>query len=164
MRDPRLRWISITIVIVAVVALIISSIGGDDDGPQGELEVVELTAVDAAVVISAEVADERDERIRGLAGRESLEPDRGMLFVNDADVEAAFTMMDTLIPLSIAFLSADGTVLEILDMQPCEQDPCPTYTPVSAYRQALEVNLGAFGMWGIEPGDRIEPVMAQGTG
>ena len=53
-------------------------------------------------------------------------------------------MKDTLIPLSIAFAGEDGTILAILDMDPCEADPCEIYDPDVSYRSALEVNQGAF--------------------
>jgi uncharacterized membrane protein (UPF0127 family) len=64
-------------------------------------------------------------------------------------------MKNTLIPLSIAFLDADGRILRILDMEPCEADPCPLYPPGVAYTSALEVNQGAFERWGVEVGDLV---------
>ena len=64
-------------------------------------------------------------------------------------------MKDTLIPLSIAFADADGTILSILDMDPCESDPCEIYDPGVPYRSALEVNQGAFDDWGVRVGDTL---------
>ena len=64
-------------------------------------------------------------------------------------------MKDTLIPLSIAFADADGMIVSILDMEPCETDPCEIYDPGVTYRSALEVNQGAFSRWGVEEGDRL---------
>jgi len=88
-------------------------------------------------------------------GRTSLPPDGGMVFVYPEDQAGPFWMKDTLIPLSIAFYAADGEILRILDMQPCEADPCPLYNPNVLYRGALEVNQGAFEDWGITEGDRL---------
>lgn len=105
--------------------------------------------------ISVEIADTPSERGQGLMGRETLPADAGMVFVFPEDVRGAFWMKDTLVPLSIAFYSADGRILEILDMEPCAADPCPLYDPGVAYRGALEVNQGAFAGWGVSVGDRL---------
>jgi len=105
--------------------------------------------------ISVEIADTPVERERGLMGRTSLPADAGMVFVYEEDHVGPFWMKDTLIPLSIAFYSDGGRILEILDMEPCKADPCPLYDPRVAYRGALEVNRGAFEGWGISTGDRL---------
>jgi uncharacterized membrane protein (UPF0127 family) len=91
----------------------------------------------------AQVAADPPSRQRGLMHRTRLLPDEGMLFVFPEDTDGGFWMKDTHIPLSIAFLDVDGAVLRIMDMEPCEADPCPTYRPGVAYRYALEVNQGA---------------------
>jgi uncharacterized membrane protein (UPF0127 family) len=78
-----------------------------------------------------------------------------MLFEFDGDSTGGFWMKDTLIPLSIAFADADGTILRILDMEPCTAEPCRIYDPGVAYRRALEVNQGAFERWGVAEGDRL---------
>jgi uncharacterized membrane protein (UPF0127 family) len=108
------------------------------------------------VEVHAEIADSEAERETGLMGRTSLDPDGGMLFVFDEDVEAAFWMKDTLLPLSIAFIAADGEIVTIRDMEPCKADPCEIYGADAPYRSALEVNKGGFADWGVEVGDRVE--------
>jgi uncharacterized protein len=108
-----------------------------------------------ATTIRVELADTPSERERGLMGRTSLSPDKGMLFVFGDDHHGPFWMKDTLIPLSIAFYGAGGRILRILDMPPCKADPCPLYDPGLAYRGALEVNAGAFQKWRISEGDRL---------
>ena len=113
------------------------------------------TAAGDEVVVPVEVADSPDEREVGLMGRESLPEDAGMIFLFDSDLSGGFWMKDTLIPLSIAFVDADGTIVSILDMEPCETDPCEIYDPGVSYRSALEVNQGAFSRWGVEEGDRL---------
>jgi uncharacterized protein len=124
--------------------------GGSDERAQAVLshEGEETT-------IALEVADTPSERERGLMGRTSLPADAGMAFVFPEDHTGPFWMKDTLIPLSIAFYTADGRILKILDMEPCTEDPCPLYNPGVAYRGALEVNKGAFDDWGISAGDRL---------
>jgi uncharacterized protein len=108
------------------------------------------------VEVHAEIADSESERETGLMNRTSLDEDGGMLFVFDEDIQAAFWMKNTLIPLSIAFIDANGEIVTIRDMEPCKADPCPVYGSDAPYRNALEVNQGAFADWGVEVGDRVE--------
>jgi uncharacterized protein len=113
------------------------------------------TAEGGEVVVPVEIADSPEERQVGLMNRESLPEDAGMIFLFDQDEDGGFWMKDTLIPLSIAFADADGTIVSILDMEPCEADPCEIYEPGVSYRSALEVNQGAFSRWGVQEGDRL---------
>ncbi|HXV32945.1 MAG TPA: DUF192 domain-containing protein [Gaiellaceae bacterium] len=113
------------------------------------------TAGGEEVTVRVEIADDDQERQVGLMNRESLPADAGMIFLFDGDVSGGFWMKNTLIPLSIAFADADGTILSILDMEPCEADPCEVYDPGVSYRSALEVNQGAFADWGVAEGDRL---------
>jgi uncharacterized membrane protein (UPF0127 family) len=110
---------------------------------------------DGTVSLDVQVADTPAERRTGLMGRESLSPYDGMVFVWEEPVVNTFWMKDTLIPLSIAFADADGTIVSILDMEPCEADPCEIYDPGAVYRSALEVNQGAFDDLGVQVGDRL---------
>jgi uncharacterized protein len=119
----------------------------------GPVVLIETAAGEVAVPV--EVADSQEEREVGLMNRESLPPDAGMIFLFDDDTQGGFWMKNTLIPLSIAFAAADGTIVSILDMEPCEADPCEIYDPGVPYRSALEVNQGAFADWGVEVGDRL---------
>ena len=108
-----------------------------------------------AVLVKIEVADTPEQRALGLMHRESLDDDAGMVFVFFEDTSGGFWMKNTLIPLSIAFFDGTGKIVKILDMDPCDADPCPTYDPGTTYRGALEVNQGAFEDWGVEVGDQI---------
>lgn len=114
---------------------------------------------DGAVMVEIEVADRPELQAQGLMHRESLDEDAGMVFLFFEETDAGFWMKDTLIPLSIAFFDRDGNILKILDMEPCEADPCDTYSPGVSYSGALEVNQGAFEEWGVEEGDviRVSP-------
>jgi uncharacterized membrane protein (UPF0127 family) len=111
-----------------------------------------------SVLIDVDVAETDEQRAFGLMHRESLPDDEGMLFMFFEDSVSAFTMRNTLIPLSIAFFDFDGEILRILDMEPCEAEPCPSYDPAVTYRGALEVNQGAFDEWGVEVGDKVNPL------
>ena len=80
----------------------------------------------------------------------------GMVFLYPEPTEGSFWMKNTLIPLSIAFFDEEGTILRILDMEPCREDPCPLYNFGVAFTGALEANRGAFARLGVLEGDRIE--------
>jgi uncharacterized protein len=101
--------------------------------------------------LSVEVADTPSEAATGLMNRESLAENSGMLFDFKEDTETSFYMKNTSIPLSIAFIDADGKVLAIEDMEPFDLTPID---PPGPYRYAIEVNRGWFEQNGIRPGYR----------
>ena len=118
------------------------------------------TAGGRTVLLKLEVADTAERRSVGLSRRESLPEDAGMLFVFPGDQQAAFWMKDTLIPLSIAFVSADGIILEIQDMEPLSEE---LHRPSRSYRYALEVNQGFFVRNGVAVGDKVEFELGGGS-
>ena len=74
----------------------------------------------------------------------------GMVFVYDEDVAGGFYMRNTPTPLSIAWIAADGEVVTITDMEPCEdREGCPTYSPDGPYRYAIETFQGDLDDLGI---------------
>ena len=89
-------------------------------------------------------------------GRTELGADEGMLFAFPEPSTGAFWMKDTLIPLSIAFWGEDGRIHTILEMTPCEADPCETYPAADPYTYALEMNAGWFAEHGVEVGDLVD--------
>jgi uncharacterized membrane protein (UPF0127 family) len=90
------------------------------------------------------VADTAVLRVQGLRGVADLGGLDGMLFSFPEDSAATFTMRGTLIPLDIAFFTADGTLVDRLEMVPCSADPCPSYRAAGPYRYALETPAGGF--------------------
>lgn len=113
--------------------------------------LVTLEGPDAAVEeVAVKVAATEARRKHGLMEVEELPAGTGMLFVFDEERQGAFWMKDTLVPLSIAFASSDGDILEILQMEPCESEPCPLYDPRVTYRYALEVPAGWFDDVGVD--------------
>lgn len=145
--------------------------GADDAAPQvpalhPEIDgfdetVVWITTTDGDVRVDAKVAVEQPERQRGLMEVTDLPGGVGMLFDFGEERAGGFWMKNTLVPLDIAFSADDGEILEILTMEPCEADPCPSYDPGVEYRSALEVPAGWFDQESVAPGDRLrwsEPV------
>jgi hypothetical protein len=102
---------------------------------------VGTVVLDAAELMVA-VADDPGERAQGLMGVDDLGSLAGMLFVYESDSEGGFWMKDTIIPLDIAFFAADGTLVSLQTMEPCQADPCPLYYPGGSYRFVLETPAG----------------------
>ncbi len=103
--------------------------------------------------IQVYVARSDEERAMGLMHRRELPPDEGMLFMCDSCAVQKFWMKDTPLPLSIAFLQEDGTILKIADLEPHDLEAESSEHPV---RFVLEVNQGWFAERGIAPGARVE--------
>lgn len=114
--------------------------------PQIELSVEKHAA-------SVEVAASGESRATGLMHRRILPENHGMLFVFPQTGMHAFWMMNTHIPLSIAFIDDEGIIVNIEDMQPHTQNSHPPKKPV---RYALEMNQGWFAKRGIRAGARIK--------
>lgn len=142
---------------LAAAVLLLAACSGADDAPATPpLPVVALTVADAdgraVASLSAEVAATPDQRQRGLMFRQSLGEDAAMLFVYPAETAGTFWMKDTAIPLTIAFLAADGRVLELIDGAPFDET---LLRPATPYRYALEVNAGWFARRGLASGARV---------
>ena len=102
---------------------------------------------------SIEVARTALQMEQGLMYRRTLAPDSGMLFVFDAPQIASFWMKNTLIPLDMLFIAADGRVADIHERAvPLSLDPIDSSVPVLA---VLELNGGTVARLGIARGDRI---------
>ena len=99
-----------------------------------------------------ETAVTPQERSRGLMFRESLPKNHGMLFIFESEQMLSFWMQNTSIPLSIAYINADGVIVDILDMNPFDLTAVPSSRPAM---YALEVNQGEFEKRGIRPGNRV---------
>jgi uncharacterized membrane protein (UPF0127 family) len=102
--------------------------------------------------LTAEVAATEAHRATGLMHRFSLPPDHGMLFVFEAARPLSFWMRNTFIPLSIAFIDAQGRIVNIEDMAP--QDERSTWSAGPAL-YALEMRKGWFAQKGIGPGAQV---------
>jgi len=119
---------------------------------------LQLLAGDHA--IDARVARTPEQRALGLMHRAEMEPNEGMLFICDERAVQSFWMKDTPLPLSIAFLEEDGTIVHVGDMEPHSLEGHACEHPV---RYVLEMPQGWFRERGIGPGVRVEgPVFRPG--
>ena len=102
--------------------------------------------------LRVEVARSDPQRAKGLMHREKLGRNDGMLFIFDDPGYHSMWMMNTLIPLSVAFLDRDGVILNIEDMEPHTTVPHAATGPAM---YAVETNKGWFAERKIKPGDRV---------
>ena len=118
-------------------------------------QVVELATVPLTIngnKLTAEVAKTNEQQMTGLMYRFSLKPDHGMVFVFDRSEQRAFWMKNTYIPLSIAFVTADGRILNIEDMAPRDES---SHLSAGPAMYAIEMRKGWFAERGIKAGDRV---------
>lgn len=118
--------------------------------PQPTLPRVEIQA--GVHLVRAEVAADHQSRMRGLMFRERLGPNEGMLFVFEAKSTQCFWMRNTILPLTIAFIDDDGSIVNLADMQPRSEDSHCSAKPI---RYALEMEQGWFAKRGLKAGARL---------
>jgi uncharacterized membrane protein (UPF0127 family) len=148
--------IAMSLIVLASAACDSGHAPGESASPTAMLETTTVAVVGADGArqeLTVELARTSAERSRGLMFREELAEDAGMLFLFREDTQTGFWMRNTLVPLSIAFIAADGTILEVQDMEPETTD---LHRPDQTYRYALEVNQGWFAERGLGPGDSVQ--------
>jgi len=146
--------VRIALVGTGLLLLVISCGGTGDSVPDRPSATVTFEGTAAELRVS--VAETPESRRRGLMGVDRLAEDSGMAFVFDEPVHTTFWMKDTLIPLSIAFVDAQGRIVTLRDMEPCEAGPCPRYGATGPFVMAIEANRGWFAAHGVEVGDGAE--------
>ncbi|UYN97658.1 MAG: DUF192 domain-containing protein [Enhydrobacter sp.] len=105
------------------------------------------------IKFDVELALTEAERQRGLMFRKRLGPYEGMLFDFHREAPVSFWMKNTLIPLDMIFIAADGTVRHVhANATPLSTDSIPSLFPV---RGVLEINGGSAKLLGIKPGDKV---------
>jgi uncharacterized membrane protein (UPF0127 family) len=103
---------------------------------------------------TVEVASTAEQQAMGLMYRNKLAPDRGMVFPFDPPRDASFWMRNTLIPLDMIFVRADGTIANIAENTvPYSEEPVYSDGPVKA---VLEIAGGRSAELGIKPGDKVK--------
>ena len=104
------------------------------------------------VEISAEVAATPATRAQGLMYRKQLAKNQGMLFIFPEPDYYGMWMLNTYIPLSVAFLNKQGIILNIADMAPLTKE---SHSAIAPAKFALEMNLGWFKAHNIKAGDQV---------
>jgi len=134
----------------ALINLNLTNPATAQDKPQPTLPGIVLTV--AGKTLKTEVASSANQRYMGLSFRKTMAENEAMLFVFSTEEKLVFTMRNTLIPLSIAYISDDLVIQEILHMPVGPNQLFPSKAPA---RFALEVNQGWFERNNVSIGAKI---------
>ena len=151
-------------LILALLSLLLAALpalaqtgSSDSVAPMSEV-TLHIDKADLDTLVAATSAQQE----RGLMWVKSMPDNEGMIFLLPTVTTATFWMRNTLIPLSVAFIDKNGTILEIHDMQTADPSLPDNQVPITrsdsdqvAY--ALETNLHWFSLNSIKPGDKITP-------
>ena len=144
------RAISSLAYIAALTSMLVSIDASAQDGPQLNLQRVKLSA--GMNVIDAQLALTPEQRQIGLMLRKDMPQHEGILFVFEQTSQQCFWMKNTLLPLTAAFVTDDGTIVNLADMKPQTMDSHCSAQPV---RYVLEMNQGWFAKKAIKAGSRL---------
>jgi uncharacterized membrane protein (UPF0127 family) len=138
---------------LAACALLAAPMPASAQSPDGKPQSLPITTLKVGPhAVAAEVASTPDQRSLGLMYRFSLPADHGMLFVFPEPQPLAFWMRNTYIPLSIAFIDAEGRILNVVEMAPRSDATHPSRGDAL---YALEMRKGWFAERGVAPGARV---------
>ena len=154
-----------TLVELLVIAAVVSSASCSPEGTPIKPGYERLTFEGNTSVLFAEVAATEVKRSLGLGYRKELPQDQGLLLLYGKSARQRVTMRNVTIPLDLAYLENDGTIIEILAMDPESGGGggSRSYGSSKKVRQALQVNQGWFAEQGIGVGVKIRglPSLAQ---
>ena len=146
----------VTRTFVLVIAMLACACGGESDsGDPPLLPTRQLTVSQGTVSqkVTAELALSAAEQQQGLMFRQSMPEDRGMLFILGRQLATGFWMKNTYLPLDIAYLDADGTVLDIIPGEPLNET---IHKPKQPYWNVLEMNQGWFQRHNLGIGAKVD--------
>ena len=118
--------------------------------PQTQLQRTTLNA--GMHLIQVQLAQDFEQRQIGLMWRKEMPQNEGMLFVFDQPAVQCFWMRNTLLPLTAAFVLDDGSIVNLADMKPLNDDSHCSKKPV---RFVLEMNQGWFAKRNIQAGYKL---------
>ena len=154
-RAALLSWLLAAALLVLSLGAGCAAKGADRNGgidkPNPTLPTADIRVGPATIRV--ELARTELERERGLMFRKTLPDGSGMLFIFDGDQRLSFWMKNTLLPLSLAYISSDGTIRQIIDLEPQSLEALQSERSV---RYALEVPRGWFGRAGVKVGDSVQ--------
>ena len=147
LRSPAIALLALCLTMLPSAAQQDSSTCDASVGPYAEFQIDGSPRIQPL-----EVARTEQEHELGLMYRQSLASDGGMVFVYTRQATEGYWMHNTLVPLSIAWIDQNGTIVDIQDMQPQTDD---VHTPAAPYWYALEVNQGWFFEHGVGVGQQV---------
>ena len=145
-RNARLCWGA------AVALAVFVAVAGCSPRTESPQTLPKMSITVGGRALAVEVAMRPAERATGMMFRKKIGPDEGMLFVFPYDARTPFYMRNTYVPLSIAFITSGGVIMNIEEMQPLKED---LHYPVVECRYALEMPAGWFERNKVKVGDRV---------
>lgn len=139
-----------TVKPLALLATLLFAAAALAQSPQ-RLPQIELRA--GMHIVQAQLARTEQQRALGLMHVKSMPQHEGMLFVFEQPGTQCFWMRNTLLPLSIAFLTDSGEIVNVEEMKPLDESNTCSAKPV---RFALEMNAGWFAKKGLKAGSRLQ--------
>lgn len=136
--------------LIAVVALVAFAAGWQQTQAADISEYCDLTFSGNVELGGVPIARTKEQQAKGLSNRDDVGP--GMLFAFDPPGPLAFWMRDTRVPLTIAFISADGELFALEDMVPMSDKYHLSILPALF---ALELAHGQFEREGLTVGSRL---------
>jgi uncharacterized membrane protein (UPF0127 family) len=142
---------------IATLLLMVSSCTADTStskpAPPNDMHFDSVNVTIKGKPFSLEIADTDEKRERGLMYRSSMPADHGMIFLFDTADKYSFWMKNTLIPLDIIFLDADGKVIDIEPRKPLDETGMGPKQPA---KFVIELNGGTSNTIGLSKGDQID--------
>ncbi len=155
MNKKLLLSFSVTIVVYAFYAYNVL-----DKVCHGEPKKNKVISINIGEIeLKAELATTFEEQALGLMYRDKLGNNEGMLFVFPKEQTLSFWMKDTRIPLSIAFIKADGRIIQIESMKPYSLE---SHVSKEKAKYALEMNDGWFKAHNAKEGDIVKIPLTTG--
>jgi uncharacterized membrane protein (UPF0127 family) len=139
------------LMLFVCVGIIPYGFGAECCGEQKRNRVLPINV--AGIELEVELATTLEEQMLGLMHRNKLEDNEGMLFIFPQEEILSFWMKDTRIPLSIAFIKANGRIVQIESMKPYSLD---THVSREKVKYALEVKDGWFMRHNVKEGDTVK--------
>lgn len=152
-RHPETRRRTARIVGWSLLCGLLAGHAGPGEAQDAAQTLPTLTLNAGIHNITAELAQTDEQRATGLMFRETMQPNHGMLFAFDRAGQQCFWMKNTLLPLDIAFVADDGTIVNVDRMKPRSLDAHCSARPV---RFVLEMNEGWFAKRGITAGMKLK--------
>lgn len=143
--------------LTGALVMALGACAGDAATPKGEngepLERLTVTTASGEHEFMVEIADNDEERQRGLMFRPPLADDRGMLFQFPDSAERGFWMHNTPSSLDIVYIDAQGRIVSMAKYTTPQSDS--TYPSNGPAKGVLEVRAGRMDEIGAKPGDRV---------
>ena len=139
---------------LAVLAAGSACAQSETDGVKFDRSSLVIVTGSREITFEIDLATTESQREHGLMFRKQLGAYEGMLFDFFREAPVSFWMKNTLIPLDMVFIAADGTVRHVhANAVPMSTDTIPSE---SAVRAVLEINGGTARLLGIKPGDKVK--------